>query len=240
MKKNLKSIILYIVVLMSVVLLLFGCSKTVENTAYNQSTPMPVPTQETLGIILEPKSTQTQTPKPSQKAVDIKNEATEKPQKENNVMVFNEGTKTQNAENKKSEDTTQQDQTNYCSLVISCETILDNMDKLKKEKHHLVPDNGIILSKENIKFNDGESAFNVLRRELKREKIHMEFVDTPMYNSVYIEGINNIYEFDCGSESGWSYSVNDSIPNYGISQYILENGDKIKIFYICDRNEDIF
>ncbi len=233
--RNLKSISVYFVALTCVLLLLFGCSKTVENTAYNQSAPTPVPTQEALGIILEPKSTQTPTPKPMPKVVDVKNEATAKPQKENNIMVFNEGTQAQNEAT-----APPQDEKNYCSLVVSCETILDNMDKLKKEMHRLVPDNGIILSKEKVEFNEGESAFNVLQRELKRAKIHMEFVDTPVYNSVYVEGINNLYEFDCGSESGWSYSVNDWIPNYGISQYNLKNGDKIKVFYICDRNEDIF
>lgn len=233
--RNLKSISVYFVAITCVLLLLLGCSKTVENTEFNQSTPTPVPTQEAVGIIYKPQSTQIPTPKPTQKAIESKNEATAKPKIENDVMVFSEGAQTQNVETEPV-----QDEKNYCSLVVSCETILDNMDKLKKEKHRLVPDNGIILSKEKVEFNEGESAFNVLKRELKRAKIHMEFVDTPVYNSVYVEGINNLYEFDCGSESGWSYSVNHWIPNYGISQYILKDGDKIKIFYICDRNEDIF
>ncbi len=232
MKNNLKSITVYVVVLMCAVLFLFGCSETVENNAYNQHTTTPVPTQGTVGIIIEPQTTQTPTPTPTQ-IPDTK------PQKDT-VMVFDEGTQPPAKENKKSENIPLQDEKNYCSLIVSCETILDNMDKLKKEKHRLVPEDGIILSKEKVEFNDEESAFNVLRRELKREKIHMEFVDTPMYNSVYIEGINNIYEFDCGGESGWTYMVNDWIPNYGISQHFLKNGDKIKVFYICDRSDDIF
>ena len=39
-----------------------------------------------------------------------------------------------------------------------------------------------------------ESVFNVLQREMRKAGIHMEFEDTPMYNSAYIEGINNLYE----------------------------------------------
>lgn len=43
-----------------------------------------------------------------------------------------------------------------------------------------------------------------------------------MYNSAYIEGINNLYEFDCGSLSGWMYKVNEWFPNYGCSRYVLK------------------
>ena len=36
-----------------------------------------------------------------------------------------------------------------------------------------------------------------------------------MYNSYYIEGINHLYEFDVGPESGWMYKVDEWFPNYG-------------------------
>ena len=71
--------------------------------------------------------------------------------------------------------------------------------------------------------------FNVLVREMKRNKIHMEFENTPIYNSAYIEGIANLYEFDCGELSGWMYKVNDWFPNYGCSRYQLKAGDRIHI-----------
>ena len=43
---------------------------------------------------------------------------------------------------------------------------------------------------------------------------------TPLYKSYYVEGINQLYEFDCGKNSGWMYSVNGEYPNYGASSYI--------------------
>ncbi len=49
-----------------------------------------------------------------------------------------------------------------------------------------------------------------------------------MYNSYYVEGIGNLYEFDCGSESGWMCKVNGWFPNYGCSSYTLSDGG-------CDR-----
>ena len=33
--------------------------------------------------------------------------------------------------------------------------------------------------------------------------IQLEFSYTPLYASYYIEGINHLYEFDVGPESGW-------------------------------------
>ncbi len=60
-----------------------------------------------------------------------------------------------------------------------------------------------------------------------------------MYNSAYIEGINNLYEFDCGSLSGWMYKVNEWFPNYGCSRYELKNGDDVVWCYTCDLGYDV-
>ncbi|MBO4725584.1 MAG: DUF4430 domain-containing protein, partial [Firmicutes bacterium] len=126
-----------------------------------------------------------------------------------------------------------------CTISISCATILDHMDWLEDEKKPLVPEDGVILKATKVTFYEGESVFNVLQRTCKQNKIHMEFVDTPMYNSAYIEGINNLYEFDCGQLSGWMYSVNGWFPNYGCSRYQLKDGDIIKWVYTCDLGYDV-
>lgn len=62
----------------------------------------------------------------------------------------------------------------------------------------------------------------------------MEYKYTPVYGSYYVEGINHLYEFDCGKESGWTYKVNGWYPNYGSSEYSLKNGDSIVWYYTCD------
>ena len=123
-------------------------------------------------------------------------------------------------------------------LVISVATVLDNMDKLADGKEGLIPADGIIFSG-SVVFYEGESVFNVVQRETKRNRIHMEFVNTPIYNSTYIEGINNIYEFDVGERSGWMYSVNGTFPNFGSSRYLLQDGDVIRWLFTCDRGADI-
>ncbi|MDR1135948.1 MAG: DUF4430 domain-containing protein [Clostridiales Family XIII bacterium] len=125
------------------------------------------------------------------------------------------------------------------TLSVRCDTILDNMRYLDSEKHELVPSDGIIYSETAVTFYEGESVFNLLQREMKRAKIHMEFVNTPIYNSAYIEGINNLYEFDAGELSGWTYKVNGWFPNYGCSRYSLKDGDVVEWIYTCDLGRDI-
>ena len=126
-----------------------------------------------------------------------------------------------------------------CTLSISCATILDNMELCNKEKRELVPEDGWILKPMTVTFYEGESVFNILQRTCKQQKIHMEFENTPVYNSAYIEGINNLYEFDVGNLSGWMYRVNGWFPNYGCSRYQLQNGDVIEWVYTCDLGDDV-
>ena len=126
-----------------------------------------------------------------------------------------------------------------CTISISCGEVLSNLDKLDSDKHELIPADGWILPQTTATFYEGESVFDVLIRTCKEHKIHMEYMDTPLYNSAYIEGIGNLYEFDCGNESGWMYCVNDWFPNYGCSQYQLGDGDVIQWIYTCDLGRDV-
>lgn len=137
------------------------------------------------------------------------------------------------------QDVTISDVTHTCTISISCATILDNMGWLDPEKTELVPEDGWILQPTQVTFYEGESVFNVLQRICKQMKIHMEFENTPMYNSAYIEGIHNLYEFDCGELSGWMYKVNEWFPNYGCSRYQLKEGDVICWVYTCNLGVDV-
>ena len=137
------------------------------------------------------------------------------------------------------QDVTIGDDAYTCTITIRCDTILDNMDMIDPEKVELIPEDGVILAEITVTFYEGESVFNVLQRETKRNRIHMEFMNTPIYNSAYIEGIHNLYEFDCGELSGWMYKVNDWFPNYGCSRYQLQDGDVIQWLYTCDLGRDV-
>ena len=137
------------------------------------------------------------------------------------------------------QDTTVTQTAMKCTISIACNTILNNIDSLDEGKTDLVPADGWILMPVTVEFYEGESVFNVLQRTCKQMGIHMEHEMTPIYNSAYIEGIGNLYEFDCGELSGWMYSVNGWFPNYGCSRYQLSDGDTINWVFTCDLGFDV-
>lgn len=126
-----------------------------------------------------------------------------------------------------------------CTLSIRCDTILDNMDLFDQDKLSVLPLDGVILATTTVSFSEGESVFDVLKRVTQEQRIQMEFEFTPAFNSAYIEGIHNLYEFDCGELSGWMYKVNGWVPNYGCSRYQLKQGDVIEWVYSCDLGKDV-
>ena len=126
-----------------------------------------------------------------------------------------------------------------CTVSISCAAILEYLDRLNAEKADLIPADGVLLAPAAVEFAEGESVFDVLKRVCRENKIHMEFSETPVYQSAYIEGIGNLYEFDCGEGSGWMYRVNGEFPNYGCSRYTLADGDTVEWVYTCDFGADV-
>lgn len=128
--------------------------------------------------------------------------------------------------------------TKTCTITISCADVLDNMSMIKPEKQQLIPSDGIFLKKVTVPIADNTTAFDVLKSVTGDKKIHMECSYTALYNSSYIEGIGNIYEFDCGPLSGWKYYVNDVCPSYGCSQYKLNDGDNLDFEFMCNAAGD--
>lgn len=120
-----------------------------------------------------------------------------------------------------------------CTVQINCSSILDNMDKLKEGKADYVPASGTVLGTVTVTFTEGETAFDVLKRVCSSYGIQLEYSYTPVYGSYYVEGINNLYELDCGSGSGWHYYINGSSPGYGCSSYNMLDGDSMVWNYYC-------
>ena len=126
-----------------------------------------------------------------------------------------------------------------CTISISCSTLLNNLDRVKKNKLSVIPSDAWILKAVNAEFSEGESVFDVTKRVCMENKIPFEFTLAPIYNTAYIEGIGNIYEFDCGSTSGWLYKVNGEFKSYGCSDCKLNDGDIIEWVYTCDLGKDV-
>jgi hypothetical protein len=119
------------------------------------------------------------------------------------------------------------------TITIRCDTIFDNADALEAAKAPYVPEDGEILPVTTVEFTPGETVFQVLQRVCEASELQLEYSWTPLYDSYYVEGINHLYEFDCGFESGWMYKVDGWFPNYGCSAYELQGGEEIVWYYTC-------
>lgn len=126
-----------------------------------------------------------------------------------------------------------------CTISINCSNILNNWDLFDKSKSSCVPSGGWILKETQVEFKKGDTVFDVLKDITKKRGIQLEYSFTALYGSYYIEGINNLYEFDCGELSGWEYCVNGKFPAFGCSKYVLQDGDKIEWKYTCDLGADV-
>lgn len=123
-----------------------------------------------------------------------------------------------------------QQEAHSVTISIVCTTILKHKDQLNSSKHKFVPQNGVLLSPTTISFEQGQTVFDVLRNVCREQGIQLEFAG----QKAYIEGIGNLYEFDCGEQSGWTYKVNGVFPNHGCSEYVLKDNDEIVWSYTCE------
>lgn len=96
-------------------------------------------------------------------------------------------------------------------------------------------DMGTILEVETV-FIAGETVLDVLKRVTREQRIHMEY--RGKNGTAYVEGINNVYEFDYGAESGWLYSVNGVFPNRSAGIWDVEAGDDIRWLYTVNLGRD--
>ena len=99
------------------------------------------------------------------------------------------------------------------------------------------PEDGVIMPPMVIPYAEGESVFDALTAAVRRASIQMEH--TGAGELAYINGINNLYEFDYGELSGWLYSVNGEIHSTGCGSFLLRDGDEILWQYTTELGEDL-
>lgn len=197
------------------------CSREQAQSVLEERTAVPTPGQEP--------ETGNAPPAPTQQPAESTAPAGPA-QKSDESSTSSEPTQ-QPAESKPSQ--AEQPTRSTCTIEIRCDTILSNMGDLEAGLDVYVPDSGAILPATTVSFDPGETVFDVLKRICDERNIQIEYSFTPLYNSYYIEGINHLYEFSCGPESGWMYKVNGWFPNYGCSAYKLRGGESIVWCYTC-------
>ena len=226
-------------------------TQSIETTATELTTSAGTTASTTTTTTVQPtteistSSTQPITEKPAQNTVKQNSKTeTKEQQKPAETQPATDKYKTEPTPQGKPEPVEPQEQTVsddkiYCTFSISCSKILENPEVIDDSIADVVPKDGWILKPQRIEVNEGESVFDILLRVCRDNNIHTEYSWMPVYNSAYIEGIGNIYEFDCGELSGWMYKVNDWYPNYGCSRYVVSNNDIIEWNYTLNSGRDL-
>ena len=159
-------------------------------------------------------------------------QSTSKAKNKNNKEKENKTTvnlTTSKATTKKNEPTVKDEIS--CTLNVECKSILNNMDKLKEGHSEYVPANGYIIKGYKYTAKAGFTAYDALKKACEDNGIKLT-AKSSMYGT-YVSGINNIDEFDCGSQSGWMYSINGNRPNVSASSQRVTDGDEITFEYVC-------
>lgn len=95
----------------------------------------------------------------------------------------------------------------------------------------------MILENQPIEIKEGQTVFEVSLDVFKQNKLQFEY--SGLGSTAYIKGINNLYEFDKGPESGWLYKVNGEFPDKSCGAYKAQPGDKIEWLYTLDLGKDV-
>lgn len=94
-----------------------------------------------------------------------------------------------------------------------------------------------ILGATAVPVEAGESALDLLKRVTRSKGIPMEYQGSSGF--AYVEGIDNLYEFDEGPTSGWMFKVNGNFPNMSAGAYKVQVGDRIDWLYTTDLGKDV-
>ncbi len=158
------------------------------------------------------------------------------------------GTSVSGSSNYDSQETDEQNQTSgieqpateakktiQVSIEIRCDSAVKVKDKITnpgiKEK---IPDSGAILKETIYRVSEGTSVYELLSQAAAANGIAI----TANANKTYVTSINNLAQMMLSQQSGWKYSVNGRVPGMAASSYILQNGDKVKWFYVLSANEE--
>lgn len=90
-----------------------------------------------------------------------------------------------------------------------------------------------ILPPEDFLIEEGDTVYDILIEASVRGGFT---VDSQKSGGAYIRGIADLYQFDRGPLSGWTYTVNGISPSVGCDTYRLSPGDVVEWIYTLEGN----
>jgi hypothetical protein len=124
------------------------------------------------------------------------------------------------------------------SITIECTSVYkeENYSKLDDglKADGVLPSDGYFAENVSVNFSDGDTVFDALTDYCNANNIAIdsETAAENAYGTAYVKGIGGLYEGDCTKNSGWVYSVNGEMPDCGMSDFTLSDGDEISVSFV--------
>lgn len=118
-----------------------------------------------------------------------------------------------------------------CTVTVECKNIQKHMGQLKSGHERFVPEDGVIIHKESHTVSRGSTAYDLLKLACNANGVRL--TTRPSSYGIYVVGINNLDEKDCGSASGWMYKVNGTVPMVSCDKYKMDDGNNLVFYYVC-------
>ncbi|MEB8771597.1 DUF4430 domain-containing protein, partial [Bacillus cereus] len=83
-----------------------------------------------------------------------------------------------------------------------------------------------IMGAKKMDVQDGDTVYKVLQRT------GLDVDASGSRDSIYVKGINDLYEKDIADTSGWKYRVNGAFPNHSAGVATVKPGDTIEWVYV--------
>ena len=120
-----------------------------------------------------------------------------------------------------------------CTVTIDCSSISGNgaLTAAGNPQLEAYAANPTILSA-NINVSDTNDDGKVGVDEAIKQACDAYGIQYEFKSSSYLSGMNYLYEFNAGPNSGWMYKVNDRVPNKGCNSYYLNGSEDVLWYYV--------
>ncbi len=120
-----------------------------------------------------------------------------------------------------------------CTVTIDCSSISGNgaLTAAGNPQLEAYAANPIILSV-NINVSDANDDGKVGVDEAIKQACDAYGIQYEFKSSSYLSGMNYLYEFNAGPNSGWMYKVNGRVPNKGCNSYYLNGSEDVLWYYV--------
>ena len=131
------------------------------------------------------------------------------------------------------EDTTtgasQQADLGTCTVAVSVQPALDNLDLMKPESLDLLPENGWMLEPTEVTLWEGATCLEVLQQASKDGGIPVVTSGEPPF----VESIGGLNNGDGGDVSGWTYTLGGEQLMVSAAIQTVEAGDEVVFSFAC-------